>query len=276
LKISQPFIDPKSGRKSFNRIIPGLNVVVPWPKRQVEFKETKEDRESKAKDPIQYPDTPMNLVTRQTFRTPTLYYPPLPEGIELELHNPYSRYKRQKFAKAEEQMAEWKRRHVPGVREEEQLQKEIQAKDLNIYTPKQLRIRAANKLVKKARKTYFKRKDLTDEDVLLIAGYVKNHLENVVKTLKEKANTKPALTPLEERMTEEERIAHRRKKAILEEQQLEERKNQAAELARMRVLRAKEDKGRNKTFVFKRSTKVPIRTRVKGKKKKRKVVVDDD
>jgi hypothetical protein len=267
LNISRTFIDRKTGRKSFNRIIPGLNIVVPWPKRTIQFKETKEDRIKKAEDPVQYPDTPTPLVTKRTFARPTLAYPPLPAGIELELHNPYSRFKRQKFARAIEQMAEWRRRNEPGVRESEELSKEIEKKDQNVYTSEQLRIRAANKLVKKARKTYFKRKALTDEDVLLIAGYLKRHIESKVESLRAKQKEIQPLTALEQGMTIRQRLAHRRRRAILERQSLLERKEKAEKDAAAKAVAVPENKGRYKKFDIKPSLKPPVRKAVKKKKK---------
>lgn len=221
----------------------------------------------KAKDPIKFPDTPTPLVSKQTFRNPTLAYPPLPAGIELELHNPYSRFKRQKFARAAEQMAEWKRRFVAGVKEAEELSKEIEEKDRNIYTPEQLRIRAANKLVKKARKIYFKRKEMTDDDVLLIAERMRAHIDSKLKYLISPDRMIEPLTPLEQGMTATQRLAHRRKRAVLEKQQLLERKLKAEEEVTRKKMAALENKGRHKTFDIQRSVKMPTRTR-KAKKKK--------
>ena len=272
LKLSHKFIDPKTGRQSFNRIIPGLNVVVPWPKRTVEFKETKEDRFEKDKDPIKYPDTPTDVVSQRTFRNPTLAYPPLPAGIELELHNPYSRFKRQKFARAIEQMAEWKRRNIPDVKAAEELNKEIEMKDRNVYTPEQLRIRAANKLVKRARRIYFKRKEMTDKDVLLIAEYMKAHIDAKMKSLINPEKKMVALTPLEQGMTARQRLAHRRKRAVLEKQQLAQRKLAAEAEARRKMTAVPEDKGRHKKFEIKRSVKLPVRQKAKKRKGRGKVV----
>ena len=268
LEISRTFRDRKTGRQSFNRIIPGLNIIVPWPKRAVKFKETKEDLQKKAEDPVKYPDTPTPLVHEKTFSTPTLAYPPLPAGLELELHNPYSRFKRQKFARAIEQMAEWKRRNDPKVRESEELMKEIEAKNQSIYTSEQLRIRAANKLVKKARKMYFKRKDLTDEDVLLIAGYMKKHIESKIEMLRNKERELQPLTPLEQGMTIRQRLAHRRQRVVLEEKALIERKEKAEKEHAAKAVAARENKGRHKVFEFKRSIKPPVR-KATAKKKKR-------
>jgi hypothetical protein len=261
------FIDRKTGRQTFNRIIPGINVVVPWPKRTVEFKETDEERLEKSKDSIKFPDTPTALVRHQSFDKPTLAYPPLPAGIELELHNQYSRYKRQKFARAIEQMAEWRRRYDPSVREAEELVKAIEKKDQNVYTSEQLRIRAANKLVKKARKTYFKRKSLTDDDVLMIAGYLKKHIESKMEHLIGMDRVVQPLTPLEQKMTPEQRIAHRKKRAVLEKQQLIERKMKSEAEEKARRAAAREDRGRHKTFEIERSVRPPVRKTVRKKKR---------
>ena len=268
LEISRTFRDRKTGRLSFNRIIPGLNIIVPWPKRAVKFKETKEELKKKAQDPVKYPDTPTPVVHEKTFSTPTLAYPPLPAGLELELHNPYSRFKRQKFARAIEQMAEWKRRNDPKVRESEELMKEIEKKDQNIYTSEQLRIRAANKLVKKARKIYFKRKDLTDEDVLLIAEYVKKHIESKLEMLRNREKEVQPFTPLEQRMTTRQRLAHRRKRVVLEEKALIERKEKAEKERAAKAVAVRENKGRYKIFEFKRSIKPPVRKPTTKKKKR--------
>ena len=267
LERSKTYIDPKTGRKTFHRIIPGLNITVPWPKRTVQFKETKQNRIEKAKNPVLYPDTPTPIVVKRTFRNPTLAYPPLPEGIELELHNPYSRFKRQKFARAIEQMAEWRRRYEPGVKETEDLVKEIEEKEQNVYTSEQLRIRAANKLVKKARKIYFKRKELTDEDVLLIAGYVRAQIESKMKSLIGLDRAVQPLTPLEQGMTAKQRLKHRQKRAVLEKQQLLERKEIAIKEAKKREMAAKENRGRNKVFEIDRSERPPVRKTVRKKKR---------
>jgi hypothetical protein len=267
LKISPPFIDPKTKRKSFRRIIPGLNVVVPWPKRVVEFKETRKDRLEKAKNPIRYPDTPTPLVARRTFTNPTLAYPPLPAGLELELHNPYSRFKRQKFARAIEQMAEWRRRYEPGVKESEILQKEIQKKDQNIYTPEQLRVRAANKLVKRARKMYFKRNGLTDAETILIAEHVKRRIEFKMKTLIGLERTITPITPLEVRMTPRQRLAHRQRLEVLEKAAAEERKAKAAIMAKQKKNVVREDRGRYKKFEITKSVRPPVRKTVRKKKR---------
>ena len=265
LEIGRTFVDRRTGRKSFNRIIPGLNIVVPWPKRTAEINETSKDQMNKDEDTTINYDTPDTLVGRRTFTRPTLAYPPLPAGLEFELHNRYSRFKRQKFARAIEQMAEWRRRNDPSVRESEELSKEIEKKDHNVYTPEQLRIRAANKLVKKARRTYLKRTKLTDNDVLLIASYIKRHIESKMATLIRLEKAVQPLTPLENRMTINERLAHRRKRAVLDRLAFLERKEQAEKEAEAKKLAVRENKGRYKVFTFAPSTKAPVR---KLKKKK--------
>ena len=165
-------------------------------------------------------------------------------------------------------MAEWRRRYEPGVKESEEVSKEIEKKDQNVYTPGQLRIRAANKLVKKARKTYFKRKELTDEDVLLIAGYLKRHIESKMESLKGAEKAMQALTPLEQAMTVRQRIAHRKKRAVLERRALLERKEKAERDAAAKAVAVPENKGRHKKFDIKPSLKPPVRKAAKGKKKK--------
>jgi hypothetical protein len=272
LNRSKPFVDPKTGRQTFQRLIPGLNIAIPWPSRAVTFKETRKDRLEKAKNPILHPDTPTPAVVKRTFGRPTLYYPPLPEGIELELHNQYSQYKRQKFARAIEQMAEWRRRHEPGFRESEALESEIEKKDQNVYTSEQLRIRAVNKLVQKARRTYFKRTELTVEDTVLMAGYIKAHIESKMKSLIGPERAVQPLTPLEQDMSPQQRLEHRRRRAVLEKPALEEQRIRAIKQVKEREKAARENKGRNKVFVIEPSKKPPVRKRVVKKKKRTPVI----
>ena len=268
LEISKPYVDKRTGKPTFQRIIPGLNVIVPWPKQRQEFKpETPEIIEQQKNDPAKYADTRSEIVAEQTFSSASLYYPPIPPGLELELHNKYSEYKKKKMALAKAQLTEWRRRNVPGAKEQEQTVKEIEEKELNVYTSKQLRIRAANKLVRKARRMYFKRKALTDEDVLLLAKYIRARLEEKLKSLISPSQTLEALTPLEQKMSPEERIQHRRKRAILEKQALLERKAAAELKAQIKVADVRENRGRYKVFEFKPSVRPPVR-KVKGRKRK--------
>ena len=146
--------------------------------------------------------------------------------------------------------------------------KEITKKDQNIYTSEQLRIRAANKLVKKTRKMYFKRKNLTDEDVLLIAGYVKRHIESKIEMLRNRDREVQPLTPLEQGMTIRQRLAHRRRRAVLEEKALIERKEKAEKEHAAKAGAVRPNKGRYKVFEFKQSLKPPIRKATTKKKKR--------
>ena len=275
LEISKPFIDKKSGNATFKRLIPGLNVVVPWPKQTRAFEpETPEVLEKQKKDPAKYPNTPSEIVAKKTFNSPSLVYPPIPLGVELELHNRYSEYKKKKIAMAKAQLEEWRRRNVPGVKEQEETIKEIQEKDLNVYTSKQLRIRAANKLVRKARRQYFKRKALTDEDVLLLAKYIQIRLKEKLESLMKETKTVEPLTPLEQNMSPRKRIAHRRKRAVLEKHALLERKAAAELRAKRKVDAVKENRGRYKVFKFTPSVKPPMRKKRKGKARKKMMNVD--
>ena len=168
-------------------------------------------------------------------------------------------------------MTEYRRRHEPGFAEQERLEKIVREKDQNVYTSEQLRIRAANKLVRKARKTYFKRTKLTDADMILIATYVKKHIQSKMQKLLALEREIQPLTPLEQGMTVKQRLAHRRAKAILEKEALEKRK-EAAEIKAK--LKAKEvqmaaNKGRFKTFEIKPSARLPDRKMEKRKKKKK-------
>jgi len=279
----KPYFDPRTGRETWKRIVPGLGIQIPWPKlppkvkkeaaeepaeeESEDSKEEKDEKKEKEKEESKEWDTPSALVLRRSFNQPTLYYPPLPEGIELELHNQYSRFKRQKFARAKEQMAEWRRRYEPGIKEQEELQAEVEMKNQNVYTSEQLRIRAVNKLVKKARKMYFKRKELTDDEVLLIAGFIKARIESKMKGLIGAARAIQPLTPLEQAMSPQQRLAHRRQKAVLDKEALEERKKNAVQEALERDKAAKENKGRNKVFEIEKSATPPVRKTIRKKKR---------
>jgi hypothetical protein len=272
LKIGRRYVDMKTKRQSFHRIIPGLNISVPWPKRPREpFKE--EHGPGRFSDrAYKYPNTPAEIVHKTTFTAAPLVYPPLPPGIEFELHNPYSRFKRLKFGRAIAQMTEYRRRHEPGFAEEERVKKVVEEKDQNVYTSEQLRIRAANKLVKKARKTYLKRKKLTDADIQLIASYVKSHIQSKMAKLLAMEREVQPLTALEQGMSVKQRLAHRAKSAILDKEALEKRK-EVAEMqakARAKAVQVAQGKGRFKTFEFKPSERLPDRKMQKRKKKKKK------
>jgi hypothetical protein len=164
-------------------------------------------------------------------------------------------------------MAEWRRRYEPGVKESEILQKEIQKKDQNIYTPEQLRVRAANKLVKRARKMYFKRNGLTDAETILIAEHVKRRIESKMKTLIGLERTITPITPLEVRMTPRQRLVHRQRLEVLEKAAAEERKAKAAIMAKQKKNVVREDRGRYKKFEITKSVRPPVRKTVRKKKR---------
>jgi len=164
-------------------------------------------------------------------------------------------------------MAEWRRRYEPGVKEAEELRAEIEKKDQHVYTSEQLRIRAANKLVKKARKMYFKRKEMTDEEALLVAGHIKSHIESKMKSLIGAERAVQPLTPLEQSMTPEQRLEHRKQRAVLERQALEERKQKAEKEAKERDKAARESKRRHRAFDIETSKRPPVRKTIRKKKR---------
>lgn len=72
--------DRVTGKKRWSRIVPGLNVEIPWPKKE----------EADVKD---YKcDTLRIEVDTKTF-VPTLLRPPMPESVIDELRNRYSRFR---------------------------------------------------------------------------------------------------------------------------------------------------------------------------------------
>lgn len=72
--------DRISGKTEWQRLVPGLNIIIPWPKL----------------DPQQKPDQPGDTlridVEERTF-VPTLLRPPMPEAVLDELRNKYSRFR---------------------------------------------------------------------------------------------------------------------------------------------------------------------------------------
>lgn len=72
--------DRVTGKRRWQRVVPGLNISIPWP-----VKEDPEIQDYTA-------DTPRIDVEEKTF-VPTLLRPPMPEGIIDELRNKYSRFR---------------------------------------------------------------------------------------------------------------------------------------------------------------------------------------
>lgn len=72
--------DRVSGKRRWSRIVPGLNVSIPWPKKE----------EPELKD--HSCDTLRIDVEEKTF-VPTLLRPPMPESVIDELRNRYSRFR---------------------------------------------------------------------------------------------------------------------------------------------------------------------------------------
>jgi large subunit ribosomal protein L24 len=95
----------------FSRMVPGLNVRIPWPKTQ------KRQYEDHAED------TPRIDVEERTF-VPTLLRPPMPEAVLDELRNKYSKFRTRHtdeyIAEVEAREAEKKARQK-GARAEEML-----------------------------------------------------------------------------------------------------------------------------------------------------------
>jgi Large ribosomal subunit protein uL24m len=273
LTITKEFYNRKKKAIAFNRMIPGLNIVVPWPKLpEAEEQNQEPEEEDPFKRPSYVADTPQSEVHRKTFTRPSLFLPPIPAGLEFELHNRYSRFKRRKFALVKSQFQEWQRRFNPAVQESLRTIQEIEKKDLNVYSPEQLRIRAANRLVRRARRKYFRRTQLTDSDVLLIATYLRSHIESKTEQLRAQrsALAAEALTPLEQSMTAEERLLHRKERAVSERKQLERRREEAFKRAEMVKVKAKESLAKWRTFEIRESKAPPQFKKSLGKKKKKK------
>lgn len=96
--------DKPTGRVSWSRVIPGLNVEIPWPHR-FELAERKRLEEVMADNDC---DTPRIDVGEQTF-VPSLLRPPMPVEVIDELRNRYSKFRTRHepeyIARKEEQAA---------------------------------------------------------------------------------------------------------------------------------------------------------------------------
>jgi len=77
---SKIWFDKRTGAHAWTRLIPGLNIAIPWPKR----------------DPVVEKDTPSDTlrmeVEERTF-VPTLLHPPMPMSVIDELRNKYSKFR---------------------------------------------------------------------------------------------------------------------------------------------------------------------------------------
>jgi large subunit ribosomal protein L24 len=95
----------------FSRIVPGLNVRIPWPKQQPRVYED-------------YPVDTLRLNVEERTFVPTLLRPPMPESVIDELRNKYSKFRTRHtpeyIAKIEAQEAEKKARRK-GARADEML-----------------------------------------------------------------------------------------------------------------------------------------------------------
>ncbi|KAI1260796.1 hypothetical protein F5Y18DRAFT_404567 [Xylariaceae sp. FL1019] len=72
--------DRLTGERRWNRVVPGLNISIPWPEKKPE------------EHPIHKGDTLRIDVEEKTF-VPTLLRPPMPEKVIDELRNKYSRFR---------------------------------------------------------------------------------------------------------------------------------------------------------------------------------------
>ena len=74
-------MDRVTRRLTFTRVVPGLNVRIPWPRQE---------------RPVEYQDEPsdtLRIDTEQVTFVPTLLRPPAPEAVLDELRNKYSRFR---------------------------------------------------------------------------------------------------------------------------------------------------------------------------------------
>lgn len=81
-------LDKPTGRRSWSRVVPGLNIEIPWPRA---FEE-EEKKELEAELPEYKCDTLRIDVEERTWM-PTLLTPPMPRKVLDELRNPYSKFR---------------------------------------------------------------------------------------------------------------------------------------------------------------------------------------
>lgn len=72
--------DRVSGKRRWSRIVPGLNISIPWPKKE----------ENELKD---YSCDTLRIDVEDKTFVPTLLRPPMPEAVLDELRNKYSRFR---------------------------------------------------------------------------------------------------------------------------------------------------------------------------------------
>jgi len=131
---SKIWFDRRTGAHSWTRLIPGLNIAIPWPK----------------KDPIEHKDTVNDTlrmeVEERTF-VPTLLHPPMPISVIDELRNKYSKFRTRHDPE-----------YIAAKMEEERIAEEKKELSKKMRTP----LNEANRKARKERKKQGKGV-LTDE-----------------------------------------------------------------------------------------------------------------
>lgn len=72
--------DRISGKTEWQRLVPGLNIIIPWPKVEPQEK-------------VDHPADTLRIDVEERTFVPTLLRPPMPEAIIDELRNKYSRFR---------------------------------------------------------------------------------------------------------------------------------------------------------------------------------------
>lgn len=100
--------DKPTGRISWSRVVPGLNIEIPWPRA---FEEA-EQRELEAQHP-EYPSDTLRINVEEATFVPTLLHPPMPAVVIDELRNRYSKFRtRHEDAYIQKKIAEERKEKV--------------------------------------------------------------------------------------------------------------------------------------------------------------------
>lgn len=147
---SKIWFDRRTGGHKWTRLIPGLNIAIPWPK----------------KTPVEHKDGPNDTlrieVEERTF-VPTMLHPPMPSSVIDELRNKFSKFRTRHDPE-----------YIEAKLEEDRIAKEKQETSKKMRTP----LNEANRKARKERKK--KGKGVLTEEMLEKIGQVMVQKQKVV------------------------------------------------------------------------------------------------
>lgn len=80
--------DRPTGRLTWSRVVPGLNIKIPWPRAFEEEEQKELDSQN-----VEYPCDTLRIDVEETTWMPTLASPPMPSIVLDELRNRYSKFR---------------------------------------------------------------------------------------------------------------------------------------------------------------------------------------